>query len=39
MSRPFEIVFEKDGTAILAELLEGKAPLLCGTFWGEDQGA
>lgn len=33
MSKQFEIVFEKSGAVVVAELLEDKAPITCENFW------
>ena len=33
MCRQFEIVFEKSGAVIVADLLEDRAPITCETFW------
>jgi hypothetical protein len=33
MSKQFEIVFEKSGAVITADLLEDKAPITCENFW------
>lgn len=33
MSRQFEIVFEENGTSVVADLLDTEAPITCGAFW------
>jgi len=33
MSKQFEIVFEKSGVTVVADLLEDKAPITCENFW------
>ncbi len=33
MTKQFEIVFEKSGVIVTAELLEDKAPITCENFW------
>ena len=33
MGKQFEIVFEKSGAVVVADLLEDKAPITCENFW------
>ena len=33
MGKQFEIVFEKSGSVVVADLLEDKAPITCENFW------
>ena len=33
MAKQFEIIFEKSGAVLVAELLESEAPITCENFW------